>query len=174
VGPGDVLGGRLGNLSSIRFRFGWAGLVGVALQFSPLGGTPGYLLLAASFLLLIFVASANWQLAGFVLVLVGLWMNFLVIVVNDGMPITREAIVASGQSDTLADLTTGGGGSKHHLATDEDRLLFLADRIAIPPPVRQAVSVGDVVAYAGAMWFVIEGMRRREAPTGFELVRAEA
>jgi hypothetical protein len=42
-------------------------------------------------------------------------------------------------------------------------LLFLADRIAVPSPVRQAVSVGDIVAYVGAMWFVIEGMRRRSA-----------
>ena len=158
---GYLLGGRLGNLANTRFRSGWVGLVGVALQFLPIAGTLGYLALVGSLLLLLFVASANWRLPGFVLVLAGLWLNFVVITVNEGMPVTREAIVASGQADTIDDLHAAGG-SKHHIATGDDTLLILADRIAIPGPVRQAVSVGDVVAYAGAMWFVIEGMRRRE------------
>jgi hypothetical protein len=158
---GYVLGGRLGNLANTRFRFGWIGLLGVALQFLPLEGTLGYLALVGSLILLLFVASANWRLPGFVLVLAGLWLNFIVITVNEGMPVTREAIVASGQAETISELHAGEGGSKHHIATSDDTLLILADRIAIPPPVKQAISVGDVVAYSGAMWFVIEGMRRR-------------
>jgi Family of unknown function (DUF5317) len=162
IAIGFVLGGRLGNLGGTSFRHGWAGLLGVALQFLPIGGTPGYLVLVVSLLLLLFVSSVNWKLPGFLLILAGLWMNFLVIVVNEGMPVTREAVVASGQADTLDDLESSGG-SKHHLATSADELLFLADRIAVPSPVRQAVSVGDLVAYVGAMWFVIEGMRRRSA-----------
>src|SRR3712207_5906226 len=98
---GYVLGGRLGNLGGTRFRHGWVGVVGVALQFLPLEGTLGYLSLVASLLLLLFVSSANWKLPGFVLVLAGLWLNFIVITVNEGMPVSREAIVASGQADTL-------------------------------------------------------------------------
>lgn len=161
IALGYALGGRLSNLGGTRFRYGWAGLLGVALQFLPVGGTPGYLLLTASFLLLLFVSSVNWKLPGFLLVLVGLWMNFLVIVVNEGMPITLDAIVTSGQVETIGDLREAGS-SKHHLATEDDELLFLGDRIAVPAPVRQAISVGDVVAYAGAMWFVVAGMRGRD------------
>jgi len=161
IAIGYALGGRLGNLGAIRFRYGWVGFAGVILQFLPIGGDPGYLVLAASFVLLIFVAAANWKLPGFLLVLVGLWMNFLVIAVNQGMPVTREAIVASGQADTLADLHDSGG-SKHHLATADDTLVFLGDRIALPAPVKQAVSIGDIVAYTGAMWFVVAGMRRSD------------
>ena len=161
IGVGYLLGGRLRNLGGVRFRYPAAGLAGVALQVLPIGGTPGYLALVASFLLLLFVSSVNWKLAGFVLVILGLWMNFLVIVVNRGMPVTREAIVASGQAATIAEIEDSGG-TKHHLATPEDDLMFLADRIPIPAPVRQAVSVGDFVAYAGAMWFVVAGMRRRD------------
>jgi hypothetical protein len=160
IALGYLLGGRLGNLGGVRFRFGWVGLLGVVLQFLPIEGTPGYLVLAASFILLLFVASANRRLAGFLLVLVGLSMNFLVIAVNRGMPVTRDAIIASGQADTLKDLDTAGG-SKHHLATEADDLTFLGDRIAIPSPVKQAVSIGDLVAYTGAMWFVVAGMRGR-------------
>ncbi len=157
---GAVLGGRLTNLARVSFRWPLAGLLGIALQFLPVGGTVGYLLLIVSLLLLFVAAAANWRLPGFVLILVGLWMNFVVITVNEGMPVTREAIVASGQADTLDELVDGGG-SKHHLAGPDDELVFLADHIAIPSPVKQAVSVGDIVAYSGAMWFVVAAMRRR-------------
>jgi hypothetical protein len=77
------------------------------------------------------------------------------------MPVTRAAIVGSGQADTLDEIVDEGG-NKHHLAGPDDQLLFLADSIGIPPPVSQAVSVGDILAYGGAMWFVVAGMRRSE------------
>lgn len=160
IGLGYVLGGRLSNLAKVSFRWPLAGLLGVALQFAPVGGSVGYLLLVASFLLLIVAAAANWRLPGFMLIVAGLWMNFIVITVNEGMPVTRAAIVASGQADVLDELIDNPE-SKHHLAGPDDELLFLADHIAVPPPVRQAISIGDIVAYAGAMWFVVAGMRGR-------------
>lgn len=161
IGLGYLLGGRLRTLGGVRFRHGWAGLAGVGLQLLPVGGALGSLVLVASFGLLLFVAIVNRRLAGFWLVVAGLCLNFLVIAVNQGMPVTREAVIASGQAETLDDLREDGG-PKHHLATSEDDLLILADRFGIPAPVKQAVSVGDVLAYAGAMWFVVAGMRRDE------------
>jgi hypothetical protein len=74
------------------------------------------------------------------------------------MPVTRHTLVASGQANTLSDLRSGAD-TKHHLASDDDALVFLGDAIPIPPPVRQAVSLGDLLTYAGAMWFVIRAMR---------------
>ena len=159
IAIGYALGGRLSNLGRVSFRWPLAGILGVALQFAPVGGSGGYLLLVASFLLLIVAAAANWRLPGFILILAGLWMNFIVITVNEGMPVTREAIVASGQADTLEELVDSPE-TKHHLVGPDDELVFLADHIAVPPPVKQAISVGDIVAYAGAMWFVVAGMRR--------------
>jgi len=68
------------------------------------------------------------------------------------------------------------GGEKHHLAGPGDRLLFLGDVTPIPPPVRQAVSAGDVVAYAGVAFVIVASMRRRrnesivgEAPAATEV-----
>jgi hypothetical protein len=173
IGLGYLIRGRLRNLASVRFRHAWAGLVGVGLQFLPVSGTAGYVALVASFVLLTFVAVANRRLPGFALLVAGLCLNFLVIAVDEGMPVTREALVASGQTATIDDLREAGG-SKHHLATSEDDLLFLADRIGIPSPVNQAVSAGDVVAYAGVMWFVVAAMRRREETSRAELSAAEA
>jgi hypothetical protein len=114
----------------------------------------------------------NRRLPGFALVVVGLCLNFLVIAVNQGMPVTREALEGSGQLDTLHELETDGG-AKHHLAGPGDDLLILADRIALPPPISQAISVGDIVAYAGVIWFVAAGMRRNEDDQPADLPAAE-
>ena len=127
---GYLLGGRLRNLGSIRLRLPWVGLAAVGLQLVPANGPLGSALLFTSFALLLVVGVANRRVPGFGLVVAGLCLNFLVIAVNDGMPVTAEAVVASGQADTLDDLRAGG--AKHHLATADDELLFLADRFGIP------------------------------------------
>lgn len=172
---GYLAGGRLGNLANVRFRWPMSGLAGIALQFAPVAGTGGTLLLVASFLFLFVAAGVNRRLPGFALILVGLWLNFVVITVNEGMPVTHHALVASGQANTLPDLRSGAD-TKHHLASDEDELVFLADAIPIPPPVHQAVSLGDLLTYSGAMWFVIRGMRRQapQAADGQEAHGSEA
>ena len=157
---GVLVGGRPTRLADVRFRWPLLGLAGIALQLVPGSGTLGTVLLLASFALLGAVCIANIRLPGFPLILAGLSLNLLVIGVNGGMPVTAHALIASGQRDTLTDLVRHGG-SKHHLATDSDRLIVLSDSIPIGPPVRQAVSVGDILAYTGAGWFIVSGMRRR-------------
>jgi len=87
-------------------------------------------------------------------------MNFAVIAVNGGMPVSRQAIVASGQRDTLAGLLHQRG-AKHHLLRGDDRLVVLADVIAVPPPVAQVISVGDVFTFGGVGVVVAASMRRR-------------
>ena len=156
---GYATGGRFGNLAETRFRWAWVGLVAIVLQFLPLEGDIGSAALMISLLLLAAVATVNWRLPGFILILLGVYMNFLVISVNGGMPITREAIEASGQTDTIAELRQLDS-PKHHLRTPQDELVFLADSIGIPAPIRQAVSIGDLTAIVGMMWFVVAAMRR--------------
>ena len=55
-------------------------------------------------------------------------MNFLVIGLNQGMPVARQALVSSGQADTLDDLIANPY-PKHHLASDDDYVVFLGDVI---------------------------------------------
>jgi len=161
IALGLVLRGRLANLAEARFRFAWLGLLGVALQLPTVSGTAGDLLLLASFGCLLAVILLNLRQPGFALVLLGLVLNLLVIGVNRGMPVSREAIVASGQASTLAELRRSDS-PKHHLMGPEDRLTFLGDVIAIGPPIRRAVSVGDLAALLGIGWFVVGTMRRRQ------------
>ena len=156
---GYAAGGRLWNVAGIPLRWPALALGGIGLQFVPLGRGATAALLLLSFALLIVFAAANARFPGFALILVGLALNTMVIAINQGMPVTRYALVASGQQATFHELVAGGG-SKHHLAGD-DHLLFLGDVIPLGWPLSQAVSVGDLLVHAGVFLFVVSGMRRR-------------
>lgn len=159
---GYATGGRLRNLEHATLR-GWPlALGGLLLQLVPFpSSTPHWLTFAAlmvSFGMLIAFALLNLKFKGVPVILFGLCLNALVIGLNSGMPVTREALVNSGQQDLVQDLIQHGG-AKHHLATDDDVLLALGDVIGIPPPIGQAVSVGDIFVYAGMVWALVFAMR---------------
>lgn len=180
---GYLMGGRLRNLEALSLRVWPLALVGLALQFLPVSGNAlrsfGFGALMASFAMLIAFAAINRRVGGMPLVIAGLLLNCLVIGVNHGMPVTRGALVRSGQS-TLLNYLIEHGGAKHHLATDNDHLLRLADSIGIPQPIGQVVSVGDVLVYAGIIWIIAVAMRRDSAaretarPRGKEKTRSES
>ena len=159
VAIGFAAGGRLSGLATLRIDWAPLAVVGVALQFLPESGPWSFALLVASFVLLAAFVARNLSIPGFALILVGLSMNFAVIALNHGMPVTQRALVTSGQQETLGALI-GDGGAKHHLAGDADRLLVLGDVTPIPPPVSQIVSAGDIVAYAGLGYVIVAAMRR--------------
>jgi hypothetical protein len=167
---GAAFGGRPARLSLTEVRWRWAAVVGLVLQAFPLPNSLEGLelpMLYVSFTLLVAFAIANVRLRGFELIAVGLLLNFLVIAVNAGMPVSRQALVASDQLGSLEYLERYGG-AKHHLAGAGDRLTALGDVIAIPAPIAQAISVGDLFTYCGAGLFVVLGMtghlRRTERP----------
>jgi hypothetical protein len=176
LAAGILIGGRPSALSELRVRFAPLAIVGFGMQLvNPPGRWPLVLLLG-SFVLLTIVALANLRTPGFALVLIGVVLNFVVIAANGGMPVARDAVVASGQAETLAGLSEGRG-VKHHLSGADDRLLFLADVIALPPPVAQVISVGDLFTYGGVAVIVAAGMRRRRDPSAIpvgEASRVEA
>jgi hypothetical protein len=176
VAVGFLAGGRLSGLSSLRLRWAPVALVGLVLQFLLPPGNWPFVLLMISFVLLAVFAIRNLRVPGFTLILAGLLMNFLVIAVNSGMPVPAHALEASDQMGELGYLIEHGG-AKHHLATADDELMFLADVIPLGSPVRQAISAGDIVAYAGVAYVIIAGMRsdrRQRAPEGAAKLEAEA
>lgn len=156
-----VTGGSLRNFPSVRLRWLVLAVVGLVLQFLPIGGELGYDLLLVSFALLVVFALGNRTAPGFILILVGLSLNALVISANHGMPVTAAALVRSNQSSTLDDLIAGGG-AKHNLAGEGTVLLPLSDVIAIGSPIDQIVSVGDLSLHLGIAWFVVFACRPRE------------
>jgi len=87
-------------------------------------------------------------------------LNAVVIVANQGMPVTRNALERSNQSATLSELIANGG-AKHHLADGTTNLLPLGDVIPLGQPLNQAISVGDVCVQLGAACFIVFSMPRR-------------
>ena len=162
---GYLFGGRLDRLEALRPR--WWGLVilGLGIQFIPLpnGATGTDLVirtavLALSYSLLLTFALVNVRMPGMFLVVIGLACNMTVIVANGGMPASAQALIDSCQEDVVA-YVREQGADKHHLLTDDDQLTFLADVIAVPQPIGQAVSVGDILVYAGLTWLIVATMR---------------
>jgi len=157
-----ALGGRPARLAVVPVRWAWLAFVGLALQLLP----PSQLdpivvpLLLVSFVILVAFLIANLRLRGFELILVGVLLNFLVIGLNSGMPVSRAALIGSDQRATLTYLEEYGG-AKHHLADEEDVLVGLGDSIALGAPIRQAISLGDVFTYVGVAVFVVFGMLGR-------------
>jgi hypothetical protein len=110
-----------------------------------------------SYALLIWMTAANWRMPGFVLILIGVAMNFVVIAANQGMPVSEFALRTTGQVEAVEELRNREE-SKHHLASEEDVLRPLGDVIGIGRPFNVVISAGDIVAYAGAAIFVVEAM----------------
>ena len=155
-------GGALRNLGPARINW-WPALpAALVLQGVPIpqpDGEVGRLLpfavLLLSYAVLIAVLAVNWRLRGFLVVLAGLVLNLVPIVANQGMPVSGTAIETVGGS--LENIPREHG-EKHHLATDEDVILPLADVIAVRDPFNTVVSVGDVLMYAGAAVFLAAAM----------------
>jgi len=157
---GLLAGGSLRDFPAVRIRWTWLVLIGVGLQFVAVRGTLAFPVLMASFVALIAFVVANVRAPGFVLILVGLSLNALVIGLNQGMPVSRQALVSSGQTNTIVDLTTDTDGQKHFLADDDTELLQLGDVIAIGNPIRQAISIGDGFVHLGIGWFIVVALRK--------------
>jgi hypothetical protein len=153
------LGGALRNLALVQVRLWQVFPAALALQVLPVPGGGGsnlpFVALVLSYLFLIGVTALNWRLRGFPLILVGLVLNAIPIFINQGMPVSAEAVVAAGGS---VDEVPREPGGKHHLATAEDDLTFLGDVIAVRAPFQAVVSIGDLLMYSGAAVFLAGAM----------------
>jgi Family of unknown function (DUF5317) len=164
---GLAMGGKFTRLADIRFRWWGFAFAGLALQLIPVPSRPGHVdhwaavgLLMGSYVALLVFVLANIRQPGFPLIAAGFALNALVISVNGGMPVSDHALkVASGPfyQQTIHRLTTGGG-EKHHLQRPDDILTPIADVIPIGAPLRQVLSVGDILWLAGTTWVIARGM----------------
>jgi Family of unknown function (DUF5317) len=163
---GLAAGGSLRRFTDLRLRWWLLAPLGFALQGVPLpNGRHGddliirMVVFGVSYVLVLAFAVRNWRIAGMPLIVLGLLSNGLVVTANGGMPVSRSALIASGQSEVLHLLQEDEGAKHHLLQPGEDVLTPLGDVIAVPPPIAQVVSVGDVFVYLGLIWMVIAIMR---------------
>src|SRR5688500_15140863 len=158
---GLLRGGSIRRIGTAGFRV-WSLLgAGVLLQLASafVGGTAGTALLVTSYVALVGFGAANARVVGMAVVAVGMAANALVIAANGGMPVTGDAIVAAGIVDGDA-LDGIDFGTKRHLATDDDSILFLADIIPVRP-TREVLSFGDLIIAIGLADVLFHLMRQR-------------
>ncbi len=109
------------------------------------------------------LAFANRTRPGMAVVGVGILANLAVILLNRGMPVSVEAIRASGFSGSLG--TVMSGDVFHRLFGSGTRLPLLGDVLPIPGPrgVRSIGSIGDVLMLSGIAVFLAGEMLRPDA-----------
>ncbi len=153
---GLLRGGKLRNLTEIRVRSWWLLIVGFGIQI-----VAGFLpverhslavgLVLASYLPLLLFVWLNRSFAGMWIAGIGILMNFTVIAVNAGMPVSTEAVVMAGGGSELV------LGAKHVLLDQSTRLPFLADILPLPGSV---ISLGDVFLAIGVGVFLEDQLRQ--------------
>jgi hypothetical protein len=160
---GLLAGGSLRSFERVRVHWWALAVVGLALQAAPVPDVGSVdpdlvaaLMFVGSYAALLSFVTINRRLPGAPLILAGLALNLVVIAPNGGMPVDAAALRRAG-----AEAVTIEGNAKHHLMTEDDVLPFLGDVIAVPKPAGLIMSVGDVLLYAGVMWFVVMTMLGR-------------
>ena len=145
-------GGRFTDLATKSFHAAPLFAVGVALQIvTELFHLPkafDFTLVVASYLSLAGFAWRNLHLAGMGVFAVGLALNVLPIVVNQGMPVRPSAIAQAGIVQHAADASRLRFGGKRHLERGGDHLIVLSD--VVPDRVfHEVLSFGDLVMATG-------------------------
>ena len=157
IAIGLARGGSLRNLTAARLQWSWLIILAVALQFAgqfiPRSlSEVAYGLVVASYIVVFIFAGKNWRLPGMAFVAIGAAMNYMVILINRGMPISAAAAARVGFAGARAERLVLRG--KHFInASGHAHLSALGDVI---PLWRQPTiaSAGDLIIWAGLILVV--------------------
>jgi hypothetical protein len=97
-------------------------------------------------------AFRNFVRRGMGIVIIGIACNFLVIVLNQGMPVK---IPPEWQHQAWAKPTV-----KHHIQQSDDKLRFLSDIIVLKHPFDTVLSFGDLILAVGLCDVAYNASRR--------------
>lgn len=157
---------RKGNLrafSQLNLKWGWVFPLLLVVQLAVftfqndskfLGQLSGFIYIIVYVIGLIFL-FLNRKNPGFILIFIGVFLNFIVMVLNGGrMPVSVEAsaVLVPGYIQALKE----GLYAKHAMLTPETNLGFLGDVIPIsdPYPRTQIISIGDIIMNIGIFFFI--------------------
>ncbi|MEH7013497.1 DUF5317 domain-containing protein [Neobacillus niacini] len=157
---------RKGNLrafSQLNLKWGWVFPLLLVVQLAVfmlqndselLGQLSGSIYIVVYIIGLLFL-FLNRRNPGFVLIFIGVFLNFLVMVLNGGrMPVSVEAaaVLDPGYIEALKETLY----AKHSALTSSTHLGFLGDVIPIsdPYPRTQIISIGDIIMNIGIFFFI--------------------
>jgi hypothetical protein len=163
-----VTRGSYARLVGIQWRWSLLLFAGLAIQMALEYVTiprehwhdVGFGMLVASYVLILGFAFRNLVLRGIGIVIIGVACNFLVIALNQGMPVK---IPAEWQHEEWARATV-----KHHPQQPDDKLRFLTDIIVLKEPYDTVLSFGDLILAVGLCDLAYNASRRpkRRGPSG--------
>ncbi|MGV8083159.1 MAG: DUF5317 family protein [Coriobacteriia bacterium] len=154
---GALLGGSLNTLAQLRIHLQWLILPLFVLQGAARGRLPGLdetsvaqLFWIAVSVILVGSVIANWRFPGMLVAAVGITLNMLVVLLNQGMPVVLKTGSASGAQVE----------GFYHFAQAGDALRFLGDCLTLSLPFGYfLLSPGDVVLAVGVVIVIITAMR---------------
>jgi hypothetical protein len=114
----------------------------------------GFGLLVASYVLILGFCCRNLVLRGMGIVVIGIACNFLVIVLNQGMPVK---IPAEWRNQAWAQPTV-----KYHPQQPDDKLRVLSDIIVLNGPYDTVLSFGDLILAVGVCDVAYHASRKRK------------
>jgi hypothetical protein len=160
-------GGRFKNLETVEIKGFYLIAISALLQLSLLlfkKSTSNYFIyiIAISYILLITVVLLNIKKVYMKLFLIGIILNFLVIMVNSGkMPVSITGFEGINTHTTLPEREFD---IKHTSLNKDTKLKFLADIILIdrPYPLPKILSVGDLFIMGGVFFFFHSEMLRKK------------
>jgi hypothetical protein len=155
--------GSFKNFSLLNLRYGWIFPLLLVIeiivfsfqnQFKVLGEISSYIFMAVYVVGLLFL-FINRKNPGFVIIFIGVFLNFLVMVLNGGrMPVSVHAatVLDPGYIDALKSSLY----AKHEVLNQSTKLGFLGDIIPLtkPYPHTQIISIGDVIMNIGIFLFI--------------------
>jgi hypothetical protein len=161
-----LLGGRPEKLAALPFRAVWLVVIAFGTQWIVVripGTNPAPLLggaVIASYTLLLGFLWLNRRMPGLKLALAGTLLNLAVLTANGGfMPVAPATLAAVHLERPNAVIGQRVALSKDILLPPDRAVLAdLGDRLTIPWPIPQALSIGDLVVAAGVGWLVLAGM----------------
>lgn len=171
---GKLSGGKFENLLDIKIRIWWlitaAGLIefgAVIIRSHEIGSLWLYIaqnvfwIQFVTYSLIIVALSWNIKEKGFNIIMIGLLLNFIVIMLNHGkMPVDIQAIKHLISEESLEYLRSGKDLT-HIIASDSTRLWFLGDIIHLrkPYPLTKSISIGDLFLTVGLLRFIFCKMK---------------
>jgi Family of unknown function (DUF5317) len=160
-------GGSFRQLLRLPIQSIWMVVVALAIQILiALVDIPadrlddlGYGLVMASYAFLLAFCFVNLRISMMWVIALGIGLNALVIGLNQGMP-TRDREVTTRSGRTIEEPIERT--AKHRPESDDDLLPFLGDRLEVPEPVDEVVSLGDVVIAVGVVLVCYRSSRVRQ------------
>ena len=118
----------------------------------------GFGLVMASYAFLLAFCFVNLRISMMWIIGLGIALNALVIGLNQGMP-TRDNEVTTRSGRTIEEPIERT--AKHRPESGDDLLPFLGDRLQVPYPIDEVISIGDVVIGLGIILVCYQGSRVR-------------